>query len=196
LLSCRDCDFQPHIVGCRAPASAPARPKEEPKRGSARRWNAQSANKRDCDPVKRTLSRNGRGRRQRQTGAPPDPGTRPGPHQVTRSPAEAGPKSGRKRPKRGKSRLPESHDRREVFLAGSGGKLVDRGHKSEARALSARATVCLQRFRVRPAEFFVSFISNIDILKMFSWELNSYKPLFRLRIIFEPNGLPRTERRK
>lgn len=26
---------------------------QEPKRGSARRWNAQSANRRDCDPVKR-----------------------------------------------------------------------------------------------------------------------------------------------
>src|SRR5262249_59588619 len=43
----------------------------------------------------------------------------------TRSPAEAGPKSGRKRPKRGKSTLAESRHPREVFLHAKRGSLVD-----------------------------------------------------------------------
>src|SRR6266516_1226420 len=74
---------------------------QEPKRGSARRWNVKTQigaiATRSSGPF---LAREGR--RKRQTGAPPDPGTRPRPIEATRSPAEAGPKSGRKRPKRGK----------------------------------------------------------------------------------------------
>ena len=106
---------------------------QEPKRGSARRWNVKTQigaiATRSSGPF---LAREGR--RKRQTKAPPDPGTQPRPNEATRSPAEAGPKSGRKRPKRGKSRLPESRDRREVFLAGSGRRLVDRGDKPKIRS--------------------------------------------------------------
>src|SRR5215472_15821879 len=69
----------------------------------------------------------------RRSRKPQDPARAPagdgGEPESTRSPAEAGPKSGRKRPKRGKPTLAESRDPREVFLHATRGSLVDRVDK-------------------------------------------------------------------
>src|SRR5713101_5775574 len=117
-----------------------------------------SANRPDRDPIKRMTRFLARERP--PEAAKPGPRriqvTRPAPIRATRSPAEAGPKSGRKRPKRGKWRLPESRDRREVFLARSAGKLVDRGDKPQIRwgrsfpRLLARDPRSVRSFRSLP----------------------------------------------
>jgi hypothetical protein len=154
---CRNCDFRPHVVDRRAGECSCKTTKGAARRGSPMECSKaeigaiapRSSGWRACSHGEAAGSSKTRPRRI------PDARDRPRIGQQE-APPKRGPSQGGNAPRGANRRLPESRDRREVFLARCGGKLVDRGDKPEIRSgggfprLLARDSRSVRSFRSLP----------------------------------------------